>query len=98
MLNCEEAKVLAWKTISDIVGLEYFRANFINACESQTSNNEVDPIFDYFLGFEGDDASNKWTVFVKVVVNRETQMVEIMDYKTPDGTRMENPPHPISFA
>lgn len=98
MINCDEAKVLAWKTISEVVGLDYFRANFETACEAQTPNNDDDPLFDYFLGFDGDDDSNKWSVFVKVVVNRETQTVEIMDYKTPDGIRMENPPHPISFA
>lgn len=90
--------MLPWKTISEVVGLDYFRANFKSACEAQMPNNDGVLIFDYFLGFDGDDDSNKWSVFVKVVVNRETQVVEIMDYKTPDGIIMENPPYPISFA
>lgn len=36
--------------------------------------------------------------FAKVLVNRETKEVRFLDYKTPDGERMMNPPSPISFA
>lgn len=48
------------------------------------------------MGFEGEEGL--WTVFAKVLVNRETKEVTFLDYKTPDGKRMENPIKPISFA
>ena len=33
------------------------------------ANNDDNPIFDHFLGFDEDEDSDKWSVFVKVVVN-----------------------------
>ena len=50
------------------------------------------------MGFEGDDETGKWTVFARVSVNRETEEVTFLDYKLPDGKRMENPIKPTSFA
>lgn len=50
----------------------------------------------YFLGFENDD--DLWSVFAKVSVNRVTREVTFLDYKTPDGVRMENPISPISYT
>ena len=52
--------------------------------------------YEYFMGFESEEGL--WTVFAKVLVNRETKEVTFLDYKTPDGKRMENPIKPISFA
>lgn len=49
-------------------------------------------------GVEGDSESGNWDVFVKVSVDRETKKVIYLDYKIPDGKRMENPIKPISFA
>lgn len=57
-----------------------------------------DTEYEYFIGFEGDNTTNKWTVFARVSVNRKTKVVTFLDYKTPDGKRMENPVKPISFA
>ncbi len=45
-----------------------------------------------------DDDTNLWTVFARVLVNRETKKCIFLDYKTPDGVRMENLIKPTSFA
>lgn len=37
-------------------------------------------------------------VFAKVNINREAREVTFLDYKTPDGKRMEKPISPISFT
>lgn len=50
----------------------------------------------YFLGFENVD--DLWSVFAKVSVNRVTREETFLDYKTPDGVRMENPISPISYT
>ena len=50
----------------------------------------------YFLGFEND--GDLWSVFAKVNVNRETREITFLDYKTPDGVRMENPISPNSYT
>ena len=102
MLNIEEAKIDAWGAIADLFGLEYFRSHIEEACQCYSTGSDFvirdDIDFEYFLGFEGDDDTNKWTVFARVSVNRETREVTFLDYKTPDGKRMENPIKPTSFA
>lgn len=98
MLNIEEAKIDAWAAIADLVGLQYFRDHFVGSCSSYPSEESDDIDYEYFLGFEGDNETNKWTVFARVSVNRETREVTFLDYKTPDGKRMENPIKPTSFA
>ena len=50
------------------------------------------------FAFEGDSKLNLWTVFARVSVNRETEKVPLLDYKLPNGKRMENPIKPTSFA
>ena len=50
------------------------------------------------MGFEGDNETGLWTVFARVSVNRETEKVTFLDYKLPNGNRMENPIKPTSFA
>ena len=54
--------------------------------------------YEYFLGFESDDTTNRWRVFARVLVDREKKECKFLDYKTPDGVRMENPIKPTSFA
>ncbi len=96
MLNKDEAKVDAWGAIADLFGVDYFRSHFEDACQSYPDDQYDDVEYEYFMGFEGEEGL--WTVFAKVLVNRETKEVRFLDYKTPDGRRMENPIKPISFA
>ena len=96
MLNKDEAKVDAWGAIADLFGVDYFRAHFEDACQSYPDDQYDDVEYEYFMGFEGEEGL--WTVFAKVLVNRETKEVTFLDYKTPDGKRMEKPIKPISFA
>ncbi len=98
MINKTEAKVDALVAIANLVGIDYFRAHIESACESYPTDNYDDVDYEYFLGFEGDDETGLWTVFARVSVNRETEEVTLLDYKTPDGIRMENPIKPTSFA
>lgn len=94
MINKDEAKIIAILAIAKLFGKEYVRNHINNACETYPNENDVEYI--YFLGFEDD--GELWSVFAKVLVNRETKDVRFLDYKTPDGERMNNPPSPISFA
>ncbi len=96
MLNKDEAKIDAWGAIADLFGIDYFRTHFEDACLSYPDDQYDDVEYEYFIGFEGEEGL--WKVFAKVLVNRETKKVEFLDYKTPDGKRMENPIKPISFA
>ena len=96
MLNKDEAKVDAWGAIADLFGVDYFRAHFEDACQCYPDDQYDDVEYEYFLGFEGEEGL--WKVFAKVLVNRETKEVTFLDYKTPDGKRMENPIKPISFV
>ncbi len=96
MLNKDEAKVDAWGAIADLFGVDYFRAHFEDACQSYPDDQYDDVEYEYFMGFEGEEGL--WKVFAKVLVNRETKEVTFLDYRTPDGKRMENPIKPISFA
>jgi len=93
MISINEAKIEAWLAISKLLGNRYFKENFEKACPT-FSENEGNLM--YFLGFEDDGVS--WTVFAKVNVNRETKEVTFLDYRTPEGKRMENPISPISFV
>ena len=99
MINKEEAKVDALVAIANLVGLDYFRAHIEKACESYPADDYDGVDYEYFLGFDDiEDESDVWKVFARVSVNRETKEVIILDYKTPDGHRMDNPIKPISFA
>ena len=98
LLNTTEAKIDALGAIANLVGIDYFRNHIEEACESYPTDDFDDEDYEYFLGFEGDEKSGLWTVFARVSVNRRTKMVTFLDYKTPDGIRMENPVKPISFA
>ena len=97
MINENEARIEAWTIISELFGNDYFRSHFEGSCESYPTNDDDDVIFDYFMGFESDN-NNQWSVFARVSVNRETREVHFLDYKTPGGKRMDNPPNPIRLA
>ena len=98
MLNIEEAKIDAWAAIANLMGIQYFRDHFAGSCGAYPSEENDDTEYEYFMGFEGSEVTNQWTVFARVSVNRETSEVKFPDYKTPDGMRMESPIKPISFA
>lgn len=98
MLNKTEAKMLATIEIAKKLGVEYVKAHLNGSCESYPTDNYDDVDWEYFLGFDGDDETGLWTVFARVSVNRETEEVTFLDYKTPEGHRMENPIKPTSFA
>lgn len=98
MLNEFDSKIIACGAIADVVGDEYFKQHYKDACEAYTEDSSETKYFEYFLGFEGDSESGNWNVFAKVLVDRETKEVSYLDYKTPNGKRMENPPKPISFV
>ena len=98
MINKDEAKVDAWVAIADLVGRDYFKRNFDNSVQAYPDDQYDDVDYELFIGFETDDISGLWTVFAKVSVNRETEEVTFLDYKTPDGNRMDNPIKPISYA
>ena len=96
MWNKDEAKVAAILYITELFGKDYVKSHISDSCEAYPSDEYDDVEYDYFMGFEGND--NLWTVFARVLVNRETKKCVFLDYKTPDGKRMENPVKPISFA
>ncbi len=96
MLNTDEAKVNAWGAIAELFGLDYFKSHFKDACQAYPANQFDNVEYEYFIGFEGVDGL--WTVFARVLVNRETKKVTFLDFKTPEGRRMEHPIKPISFT
>jgi len=98
MINKNEARIEAWTIISELFGNDYFRNHFEGSCESYPTDDDDSIIFDYFMGFESDSNTNLWTVFARVSVNRETKETHFLDYKMPDGKRMDNPPSPIRLA
>lgn len=98
MLNKDEAKILATIEIAKLLGIDYVKEHLSESCESYPTDDFDDVEWEYFLGFEGDEKTGLWTVFARVSVNRETEHVTFLDYKTPSGIRMENPIKPTSFA
>lgn len=98
MLNIVETQMLATIEIANLLGVEYVKAHLSDACRAYPPDSDDDVEYEYFLGFEGDDETGLWTVFARVSVNRETEKVTFLDYKTPDDKRMENPLKPTSFA
>ena len=47
-----------------------------------------------FIGFESEN--NFWTVFGFVSIDTESGNTKVLDYRLPNGTRMENPLYRIS--
>ncbi len=98
MWNKDEAKIAALLFVADLFGKDYIKSHISDSCESYPSNEYDEVEYEYFIGFEGNVDTNLWTVFARVLVNRETKVCSFLDYKTPDGNRMENPIKPTSFA
>lgn len=98
MISKDEARIDAWVAIANLMGRDYFKSHFVGACQSYSTEDNNDIEYEYFIAFESDQESKLWTVFARVSVNRETGQITFLDYKTPDGKRMENPIKPISFA
>ena len=98
MWNKDEAKVAALLFIADFFGKEYVKSHLSDSCISYPDDIYDEVEYECFLGFEGNDETGLWTVFARVLVNRETKECTFLDYKTPDGKRMENPIKPTSFA
>ncbi|SEL02746.1 hypothetical protein [Ruminococcus albus] len=98
MINKDTAAAIAYLSIADLVGRDYFRSHFNDVCHCYPSNDCDDLEYEYFMGFEGNAKTGVWTVFARVSVNRETEKVTLLDYKLPNGNRMENPIKPTSFA
>lgn len=98
MLNRLEAKINACGAIAELFGIDYFKSHIEEACEALPSEENDDVDFEYFLGFEGNEETGLWTSFAKVLVNRETKECTFLDYRKPNGDRMENPIKPISFT
>ena len=96
MICKEEARMIAIIKIAELMGVDYFKKHRKEACEGYTIDDEVE--YEYFLGFEMHEVTKLWTVFARVSVNRETEEAIFLDYKTPDGHRMENPIKKTSFA
>jgi hypothetical protein len=98
MINKETATAIAYLAIADLVGRDYFRSHFNDVCHGYPSDEYYDVEYEYFMEFEGNDETGLWAAFTRVSVNRETEKVTILDYKLPNGKRMENPIKPTSFA
>lgn len=98
MINKATAAAIAYLAIADLVGRNYFRSHFKDVCHSYPTDDNEDIEYEYFMGFEGNDETGLWTVFARVAVNRETEKVTFLDYKLPNGKRMENPIKPTSFT
>jgi hypothetical protein len=98
MISIDEAKIIATVEIAKIMGFEYTKQHIGSATESFPIDEPDKKDFEYFLAFEGDEETGNWTVFGRVSVDRETQKVTFLDYKLPDGTRMENPISPVRWA
>lgn len=102
MLTKEQAKMDAWLAIADLMGRDYFREHFDGSCHSYPDDKYDDVEYEYFIGFDdindAEENDYKWKVFARVSVNRESGKVTILDYKLPNGKRMENPIKPTSFA
>lgn len=98
MLKKYEAKIFTTIEIAKLLGINYVKQHLNESCESYPTDDFDDVEWEYFLGFEGDEETGLWTVFARVSVNRETEQVTFLDYKTSDGKRMENPIKPTGFA
>jgi hypothetical protein len=98
MITKAEAQAETWIAIADIVDAEYFRIYFDGSCHSYPDESYDDIDYEYFIGLEGDKEANLLTVFARVCVNRKTEEVTLLDYRTPDGTRMKIPIKPVRLA
>ena len=98
MTTTKNAAAIAIIKIADLFGNDFVRTNFKDACISYPPDDYKEAEFDFFCGFTGDERKNAWTVFAYVRVDRGTREAVLLDYKLPNGERMENPIKPIRFV
>lgn len=96
MLSIGDTRAKAVLEMAKLFGREYIKANFKRACTAYPESEEV--LYEYFCGFECDEDTNKWIVFARVLVNRESGEATFLDYKLPNGERMAKPIKPVRFA
>lgn len=96
MLSIGDSKAKAIIKTSEIFGKKYVKENFNSACLAYPENEDI--LYEIFCGFERNEATNKWTVFSRVCVNRKTHEVKFLDYKLPSGERMKNPIKPVAYS
>lgn len=96
MISKDNAMAIAILKIAELFGKEYVRNNFFNACVSYPKTDNV--MYEYFCGFAGNENTNKWTVFARVLVNRETKEAVFLDYRLPTGERMKEPIKPVIYS
>ncbi|MCC8069228.1 MAG: hypothetical protein LIO71_05705 [Ruminococcus sp.] len=96
MLSDNACRIKSVLKIAELFGNEYVRKNFPNSCTAYT--NDFEENYEFFCGFQGDSKTNKWLVFARISVNRITEKVIFLDYKLPNGERMEQPLKPVRCA
>lgn len=96
MTSKDNAMAIAILKIAELFGKEYVKNNFHNACVSYPKTDDI--MYEYFCGFEGNKKTNKWTVFARVLVNRENEEIVFLDYRLPNGERMKDPIKPVIYA
>ena len=96
MTDREVAAVKAIVKIAELFSTEYVRDHYKQACES--ISERIGDEIRYFIGFEGNDEINKWTVFAHVSVDMNSFKVSFLDYKLPSGFRMTKPIIPVRYA
>lgn len=96
MLSTQNMIAIACTKMIELFGKDYMQKKFLGACHSKTFLSEDE--FEFFCGFEGNDTTNKWTVFARIMVNCESGETQVLDYKLPNGLRMKNPIKPVLLA
>ena len=94
MLTNNACKIKSILRIAELFGNEYVKENYPNSCIAYTVDNNNEE-YEFFCGFQGDDKTNEWIIFARISVNRMTEQVIFLDYKLPNGKRMEQPLKPV---
>lgn len=94
MLSNNACRIKSILKIAELFGNEYVKENYHNSCTAYT-NDDNDEEYEFFCGFQSDNKTNKWLIFARVSVNRITEQVIFLDYKLPNGKRMEQPLKPV---
>ena len=96
MLRTDWLRIIGTVKIAELFGADYVKANIKNAIEGQAINHSGNG--EYFLGFKGDKATNKWLEYAYIEVDPKTQRTTFLDYRLPSGERMSNPVKKIIYA
>ena len=97
MINNEEAKILAIIAMANKFGRDYVK-NHHQHVRCTAWNENVPGVFEYFVAFEESETENKWTVFADTRIDKNTEEVIFLDYRTPEGERMGNPVRKVRCA